>query len=99
VLEKRITGRRNCPVCHEIYNVYFKPPANDNVCDLHPEAQLTHRADDNEETIKTRLATYERETRPLLDYYEATGRLRRVNGTRDPEAIYAEIEKAVARDS
>ena len=94
-LEKRMTGRRTCPVCGEIYNVYFKPPKSDEVCDLHPEARLTHRADDNPETAQTRLATYERETRPLLDYYERTGRLRRVDGTRDPQAIYAEIEKAV----
>ncbi len=95
MLERRMTGRRNCPVCGEIYNVYFKPPRADNVCDLHPGAQLTHRADDNAETARTRFATYERETRPLLDYYEATGRLRRVAGTREPEAIYADIEKAV----
>jgi adenylate kinase len=98
ILEKRVTGRRNCPVCNEIYNVYFKPPASDNVCDLHPEAQLSRRADDNEETIKTRLATYERETRPLLEHYDATGRLRRVEGTRDPEAIYADIEQVVTGD-
>ena len=95
ILERRVTGRRNCPVCGEIYNVYFKPPARDEVCDLHPEARLTRRADDNAETIKARLATYERDTRPLLDYYERTGRLRRVDGTRDAEAIYADIEKAV----
>ena len=54
-----MTGRRNCPVCGEIYNIYFKPPKNDNVCDFHPEAQLVHRADDNPETVKARLATYE----------------------------------------
>ena len=95
VLVKRVTGRRTCPVCGEIYNVYFKPPKADEVCDLHPEAPLKRRADDNEETIKTRLATYDAETRPLLDYYGATGRLRRVDGTREPEAIYADVEKAV----
>lgn len=99
ILEKRMTGRRNCPVCGEIYNVYFKPPRVDGFCDLHPEARLNHRADDNEETIRTRLATYERETRPLIDYYEQSGRLRRVDGTRDPEAIYADVEKAVSRES
>ena len=95
ILEKRVTGRRTCPACGEIYNVYFKPPKADEVCDLHPEARLTHRADDNAETIQTRLATYERDTRPLLDYYEATGRLRRADGTRDPEAIYADVAKAI----
>ena len=95
ILEKRVTGRRTCPVCKEIYNVHFKPPKSDEVCDLHPEARLNRRADDNAETIKARLATYERDTRPLLDYYERTDRLRRVDGTRDAEAIYADIEKAV----
>lgn len=95
ILEKRITGRRSCPVCGEIYNVYFKPPKSDEVCDLHPDAKLVHRTDDNAETIKARLSTYERETRPLLDYYERTNRLRRVDGTRDTEVIYADIEKAV----
>ena len=98
ILEKRVTGRRNCPVCGEIYNIYLKPPKSDEVCDLHPEVKLKRRADDNAETIKTRLATYEQETRPLLEYYERTGRLRRVDGTRDPEAIYADIEKAVMSD-
>jgi adenylate kinase len=95
ILERRVTGRRSCPVCGEIYNVYFKPPKSDEVCDLHPDVKLNQRADDNAETIKARLATYERDTSPLLDYYERTERLRRVDGTRDAEAIYADIEKAV----
>lgn len=99
ILEKRMTGRRNCPVCGEIYNVYFKPPRVDEVCDLHPEAKLNRRADDNEETIRTRLETYERETRPLIDYFEQSGRLRRVDGTRDPEAIYRDVEQIVNGDS
>ena len=98
IIEKRVTGRRNCPVCGEIYNLYFKPPARDEVCDLHPETKLNRRTDDNSETIKARLATYEQETRPLLDYYERTGRLRRVDGTRDAEAIYADVERIVNRE-
>jgi adenylate kinase len=99
LLEKRMTGRRNCPVCGEIYNVYFKPPAHDEVCDLHPEARLNHRADDNPETVQARLATYERETRPLLDYYEQSHRLARIDGTRDVEAIYSDIEKIVTGET
>jgi adenylate kinase len=98
VLEKRMAGRRSCPVCGEIYNIYFKPPKFDNVCDLHPDAQLNHRADDTAEKAKVRLETYIRETRPLLDYYELSQRLRRVDGTQEPEAIYAEIEKIVTGD-
>jgi adenylate kinase len=91
LLEKRMTGRRNCPVCNEIYNIYFKPPRNDNVCDLHPEIQLIQRADDNAETVRARLATYEEQTRPLVEYYKAAGLLHTVDGTREPEAIYEDI--------
>jgi adenylate kinase len=98
LLEKRMTGRRNCPVCGEIYNIYFKPPKADNVCDLHPEAQLNHRADDNPETVRARLHTYDEQTRPLIQYYEAAGLLRRVDGTRDPEEIYADVERIVRSD-
>jgi adenylate kinase len=95
LLEKRMTGRRNCPVCGEIYNIYFKPPNRENVCDRHPEAQLVHRADDNPETVKARLATYDEQTRPLIEYYRRKGLLRSVDGARDPESIYREVAKIV----
>ena len=95
-LEKRMTGRRNCPVCGEIYNVYFKPARFDNVCDFHPQAQLVQRADDNLETVKARLATFETQTRPLIDYYKSKGLLRTVDGTREPEAIYEDVKSAVS---
>src|SRR5829696_10233505 len=91
LLEQRMTGRRNCPVCGEIYNMYFKPPRHDNVCDFHPEAQLVHRADDNVETVQARLATYEKKTQPLIEYYQSTGLLRTVDGTREREEVYKEI--------
>ena len=92
-LEKRMTGRRSCPVCGEIYNIYFKPPRNDNVCDFHSDTKLNHRADDTEEKVKVRLATYENNTKPLLDYYKNTGRLQKVNGTGGLEVIYQQLEK------
>jgi len=95
LLEKRMTGRRNCPVCNEIYNIYFKPPRNDNVCDLHPEATLVQRADDNSETVRARLATYEEMTQPLIDYYRKAGLLHFVDGTRQPEEIYQDIERII----
>jgi adenylate kinase len=95
LLEKRMTGRRNCPICNEIYNIYFKPPRNDNVCDLHPETQLIQRADDNPETVRARLATYEEQTRPLVEYYKAAGLLQTVAGTREPEAIYDDIVRVL----
>ena len=94
-----MTGRRNCPVCGEIYNIYFKPPKFDNVCDRHPEAQLIHRADDNSETVAARLATYEEQTRPLLEYYRSRNLLRTVDGTRDSEEIYRDIEGIVKSEA
>jgi adenylate kinase len=96
LLEQRMTGRRNCPVCGEIYNIYLKPPKFDNVCDFHPEAQLVHRADDNVETVKARLATYEKQTQPLIDYYKAAGLLHTVDGTRGPEEIYNDVARIVS---
>ena len=98
VLEQRMIGRRNCSICGEIYNIYLKPPKFDNECDLHPGVQLNHRADDNRETVKARLTTYEQQTKPLLDYYRHASLLNVVEGTRDTEAIYGDIEKLVAGD-
>ena len=95
VLEKRITGRRNCPICGEIYNIYFKPPKQDNRCDLHPQAQLGHRSDDMPEKVRVRLETYNRETEPLLDYYQRSGRLHRIDGTRAAEEIYRDVARIV----
>lgn len=92
-LERRLTGRRNCPVCGEIYNIYSKPPKNEGYCDLHPETPLMHRSDDRIEKVRSRLETYEENTRPLLDYYERSERLKRIDATGDPENIYLELEK------
>jgi adenylate kinase len=99
LLEQRMTGRRNCPVCNEIYNIYFKPPRNDNVCDLHPEVELVQRADDNSQTVRSRLATYEEQTRPLVEYYKAAGLLHTVDGAREPEAIYDDVVRVLPQMS
>ena len=94
-LMKRLTGRRSCPVCGEIYNIYSKPPKFEGFCDDHPEAKLDHRADDSEEKVKVRLETYDELTKPLLEYYERSGRLKKVDGTGEIEEIYEEIEKEI----
>lgn len=94
-LMQRLTGRRSCPVCGEIYNIYSKPPRADNVCDNHPGSQLTHRADDYEDKVKVRLETYDELTKPLLEYYERSGRLKKIDGTGGVEEIYTELEKLV----
>jgi adenylate kinase len=96
LLMKRLTGRRTCPVCGEIYNIYFKPPKFDNLCDAHPEKELFQRADDDPDKIRVRLETYANETTPLIDYYERTDRLHRINGTREVEEIYRDIELLLA---
>ena len=95
VLFKRLTGRRNCPICNEIYNIYTKPPKQDEVCDFHSDTKLNHRADDTEVTVKTRLSTYDELTKPLLDYYEKTGRLQKINGEGDLEEIYRQLESLI----
>ncbi len=92
LLEKRATGRRSCPVCGEIYNIYFKPPRREGYCDLHPEAILLQRADDTADKIKVRLETYNEQTKPLIDYYDKTGRLHRVDGTRTRKRFIARSE-------
>ena len=95
-LFKRLTGRRSCPVCGEIYNIYSRPPKVDGFCDDHPDAALEHRADDSKEKVKVRLETYDEMTKPLLDYYEKSGRLQKINGTGEIKDIYREIEGLVS---
>jgi len=90
-LMKRLTGRRSCPVCGEIYNIYSKPPKVDGFCDVHSDARLDHRADDSEEKVKVRLETYDELTKPLLDHYERSGRLKKVDGTGEIEDIYKQV--------
>ena len=94
-LTRRLTGRRSCPVCGEIYNIYSKPPKVDGRCDIHPDTDLVHRADDNEESVATRLATYDELTKPLLAYYQKSGRLQKLDGRGDVEQIYSELERLV----
>ncbi len=90
VLMKRLTGRRTCSVCGEIYNVYFNPPKKEGVCNK-DGGKLLHRADDNEETIRQRLVAYDQQTKPLIDYYNKKKLLHEVEGDRDPEAIAKEL--------
>ncbi len=97
-LLKRLTGRRSCPVCGEIYNIYSKPPKVDGFCDAHPDAALGHRTDDSEGRVKVRLDTYDELTKPLLEYYERSGCLQKVDGTGAIEDIYREIEPLVLGD-
>ena len=93
LLEKRATGRLSCPVCGEIYNLYFKPPKIDKKCDDHPDTDLIQRADDTAEKIKVRLETYNQQTKPLIDYYGTTGRLHRIDGTKPQKKSTRRLKK------
>lgn len=96
ILEKRLTGRRSCPECGEIYNIFSKPPKVEGRCDEHPDARLLHRSDDESEKVKARLKTYTENTRPLIEYYESTHRLTKIDATGEPERIYSALEKVLA---
>jgi adenylate kinase len=78
-LLRRLTGRRSCPSCGRIYNVYFQPPRVPDTCDVDGSPLVT-RKDDREEVIAERLKAYEQQTLPLTEYYRRKGRLREING-------------------
>lgn len=92
ILMKRLTGRRTCKGCGQMFNVYFSPPQKEGVCDK-CGGELYQRDDDKEETIKKRLEVYEAQTAPLIDYYQGKGILKRVNGEGDIDQIFGEICK------
>ena len=94
-LMKRLTGRRSCPRCGEIYNIYSKPPKNEGFCDAHPDADLIHRTDDNETSVATRLAAYDESTAPLIEYYRGSGRLKKIEGIGAVDEIYAQLEAVI----
>ena len=95
-LLRRITGRRNCPVCQTIYNVYVNPPQKDGFCDVEGAA-LIQRADDTEEVFKERMRAYGALTAPVVEHYRALGRFAEVDGDRPIAAIAAGIVAAVER--
>ncbi len=93
-LWKRLTGRRSCPTCGLIYNVYFQPPKVEGICDV-DGTPLVVRRDDTEEVIAERLKAYDQLTLPLVDYYRAQGRLIEVNGDQPVEAVMAQAFSAI----
>jgi len=95
-LLRRITGRRNCPVCQTIYNVYSNPPKKDGFCDIEGAA-LVQRADDSEEVFKERMRAYEAQTAPVVEHYRTLGRFAEVDGDRPIALIAPGIVAAVER--
>lgn len=95
-LLRRITGRRNCPVCQRIYNILFQPPQRDGFCDVEGAA-LVQRADDTEKAFEERMRAYAALTAPVIDHYRELGRFAEVDGDRAVDAIAAGIVSAVER--
>jgi adenylate kinase len=95
-LLRRITGRRNCPVCQTIYNIYAKPPKVDGICDVEG-ARLVQRADDTEAVFAERMKAYESLTAPVVEHYRNQGRFAEVDGDQPIEVVSAGIIAAVER--
>jgi adenylate kinase len=92
----RITGRRSCPVCKRIYNVYLKPPVADTVCDI-DQTVLEQRADDTEAVFAERMRAYAEQTAPVLEHYRALGRYAEVDGDAPVDVVTESILAAVER--
>lgn len=90
-LIKRITGRRLCPNCGEIYNIYYKAPLIEGICDNCSSA-LTQRKDDNVESLKERLNEYHKKTQPVIEHYKKMGLVKDINAKRKVEEIFNEIQ-------
>ena len=93
-LMKRLTGRRTCKACGQMYNVYFNAPKKEGVCDK-CGGELFQRDDDREETIKKRLEVYNAQTAPLIDYYGKKSILKSVAGTGSIDDIFGKVCSAL----
>jgi len=88
---RRISGRRVCPSDGSVYNVYYSQPEREGLCNL-CGATLIQREDDREESVKTRMSTYEAVTKALTVYYGDQGKLITVDGASDPGVVFARIQ-------
>lgn len=94
-LVRRMSARRECPICKRAYNLVSAPPQDGRHCDDHPEVELIQRADDVPETVTRRLEVYARETEPLLEYYRSRDRLREVPGLGTMDEVYGALVRAL----
>ncbi|MGE0284515.1 MAG: adenylate kinase [Rhizobiaceae bacterium] len=92
-LVERICGRYTCANCGKGYHDTFEQPRQPGVCDKCGSTEFKRRPDDNEETVRTRMAEYRAKTAPILPIYEARGIVRRVNGMADIDHVTMAIEK------
>lgn len=90
-LMNRLTGRRICEVCGTAYHLVFNPPKQDGICDL-DGGKLYQREDDNPETVANRLEVNLKQTQPLLDFYKEQNVLVNVDGSKDIDDVFVEID-------
>jgi len=96
VIIARLTGRRQCPRCGTLYNITSHPPRVEGVCNLDGETLIV-RDDDSEAVIRGRLDAYDRQTRPVLEYFRTSGhRVVEVDASKDPpETVYRKIRRTM----
>lgn len=94
VLSGRITGRRLCRNCGEIYHMVTKPPKQEGVCD-NCGGELYQRKDDTEESLKVRLDEYSRQTEPVLDFYEKKGLVKHIKADQPIEKVWQDVQAAL----
>ena len=96
IIIARLTGRRQCPRCGTLYNVASHPPKRPGLCDLDGE-KLAIRDDDREDVIRERLDAYDRQTRPVLEFFsKSRHRVVKVEtGDEPPEAVYEKIRRVM----
>lgn len=95
-LIKRLVGRFTCANCGEGYHDEFKKPQTPGVCDKCGATEFTRRADDNEETVRSRLEAYHAQTKPLIEFYRAAGKLVSVDGMAAIDEVADEIQSKLA---
>lgn len=95
-LVERIVGRFTCGECGAGYHDVFKQPVKEGVCDKCGSAEFKRRPDDNEETVRTRMAEYRAKTAPILPHYEESGIVTRVDGMAHIDEVTKAIEKVLA---
>lgn len=93
-LMQRIIGRRVCKSCGASYHVKNMPPKVEGICDV-CGGELYQRHDDTAETVKNRVSVYDAQTRPLVDYYNNTGRLAQIDGEQSQESVFASIVSVI----
>ena len=94
ILVRRLSGRRTCSNCGTTFHLEFKPPLVDGVCDK-CGGTLYQREDESEAAVKVRLETYNRQTKPLIDYYTMKGTIININGDQPMEDVFKDIEKSL----